>query len=103
MIIPKASRDEFKMISLVATLIVAFAVFAAVVVFLLFKIVHKRLSSEFEAQIAEKLAQNGIRPISNVIPPELNNRLEQCFEQRRGTLPPTALRKLANKNVVRFL
>ena len=97
------TRDNVHLAGVVAACVTVFALFMAAMIFLLFKIVFKKMEARFFSNLDSKIAPNGIRPISYFIPAELDSRLEQGYEQRRGTIPASIVEKVARKNSVRFL
>ena len=102
MFLKQGSEDNFKLVSLFVIFVVTFAVFMALVVFLLFKIVYKKLDEKYNEQIASKM-MTSFQPISDILPPSLNNRLEKQFQAQRGTIPKRAIDKLEHKSIVRFV
>lgn len=96
------TKENLQMAGLVGVFVIAFAVFMAMMIFLLFKIVYKKVESRFLESLNSKLAPTGIRPISYFIPPEMDSRLEESYQLRRGTLPDSTVQKVAAKNAVRF-
>ena len=101
MFLKQGSEKNFKLVSLFAIFVVTFAVFMAMVVFLLFKIVYKKLDEKYNRRMVDKM-MTSLQPISDILPPTLNNRLEKQFQAQRGTIPKRAIEKLEHKNIVRF-
>ena len=102
MFLKQGSEDNFKLVSLFVIFVVTFAVFMALVVFMLFKIVYKKLDEKYNEQIVNKM-MTSFQPISDILPPSLNNRLEKQFQAQRGTIPKRAIDKLEHKSIVRFV
>ena len=79
---------------LLVLIVVVFLFFVGALVVLLYKLIYAHLEEEF--QIQRELAKNsnlrpsgsGIRPISAIIPPQLNSQLDMMYESRRGTTGP---------------
>jgi len=94
------NRENIQMAGLVAVFVICFSVFMAMMIFLLFKIIYKKLETRFFKNLDSKMAP--IRPISYFLPDELDSRLEKSYQNRRGSFPNEILKKLESKNGVRF-
>ena len=85
MFLNKDMSTEKEITALIALIIFVFIMFVGALVTLLYKLVYAHLEEEFKIQ--QELAKpTGIRPISAIIPPQLNSQLDMMYENRRGAV-----------------
>ena len=95
------AAENLQIAGLISGFVVLLAVFVGMMVFLLFKIIYRNLESKFYRQM--KPSSTGIRPISNFLNSDLDSRLEESYDQRRGSIQVRTVNKIQHKNAVQFV
>ena len=91
---PVTNAANREITSLLALIVVIFLLFVGALITLLYKLIYAHLKEEFDVQreLAKKSnlrpLESGIRPISAILPPQLNSHLDMMYETRRGTVRP---------------
>ena len=83
---------------LLAVFVGVFTIFLATVIFLIFKIVYKKVEAKYFRHFEKNLSDAGIRPISHFIPKHMDKRLEELYNQQRGSLPVEASKRATTKS-----